>query len=90
MAAITVLSLLCWYLLWRMGEQIVGGLNPDFTANAWGGPSYFGAMYCHYLDCSLMIAVSIMIIDRLLPRGQGSAGHPRRWRATHPCVSHHS
>ncbi|HEY6747419.1 MAG TPA: hypothetical protein VI357_17085 [Mycobacteriales bacterium] len=38
----------------RAGEQVLAGLDPDFTRNAWGGPTYLGAMAAHYLDGVLM------------------------------------
>lgn len=34
----------------RAGAQVLAGLDPDFTRDAWGGPSYLGAMAAHYLD----------------------------------------
>jgi hypothetical protein len=58
------------YSFWRAGEQVTGGLDPNFTVNAWGGPTYLGAMACHYLDATLMIAVSAWLLDKiLLPAG---------------------
>ena len=54
-AALPPLALI-GYAFWRIGEQVTGGLNPNFTVNAWGGPTYLGAMACHYLDCGLIIA----------------------------------
>jgi hypothetical protein len=56
------------YSFWRAGEQIIGGLDPNFTANAWGGPSYLGAMACHYLDLALVIAACAWLLNRILPR----------------------
>jgi hypothetical protein len=35
------------FCFWRAGVQVTGGLDPNFTVNAWGGPSYAGAMACH-------------------------------------------
>jgi len=54
------------YCCWRIGEQITGGLDPNFTVNAWGGPTYLGAMACHYLDCALIIGVSAWLLDLIL------------------------
>jgi hypothetical protein len=54
------------YSFWRVGEQITGGLDPNFTVNAWGGPTYLGAMACHYLDAALIIAVSAWLLDKIL------------------------
>jgi hypothetical protein len=54
------------YCCWRIGEQITGGLDPNFTVNAWGGPTYLGAMACHYLDIALIIGVSAWLLDLIL------------------------
>ena len=54
------------YNAWRAGDQVFGGLDPHFRANAWGGPSYLGAMYCHYLDVGLVSALAALLINRLL------------------------
>jgi hypothetical protein len=56
------------YCCWRVGEQVTAGLDPNFTANAWGGPSYLGAMACHYLDIALIIAASGWLLDQILPQ----------------------
>ena len=62
----------------RVGLEVPGGggggpsisVSPTpvahFTANAWGGPTYLGAMYCHYLDLGLISAAAALLIDRLL------------------------
>jgi hypothetical protein len=57
------LFLYCWY---RAGEQVTGGLDPNSTVNAWGGPTYVGAMACHYLDLILLMAVAAWLLDRIL------------------------
>jgi hypothetical protein len=54
------------YGLWRIGEQITGGLDPNFTANAWGGPTYLGAMACHCLDAGLIVATCAWLLNRIL------------------------
>jgi hypothetical protein len=46
--------------------QLTGGLDPNFTVNAWGGPSYAGAMACHYLDLFLLAVGAAWLIDRIL------------------------
>jgi hypothetical protein len=69
-AALPLLALI-GYGFWRTGEQVTGGLDPNFTANAWGGPSYLGAMACHYLDGGLIIAACAWLLDwTLLPASQ--------------------
>jgi hypothetical protein len=65
MPAAALVALLS-YNLWRAGEQVIAGLNPNFTANAWGGPSYLGAMYCHYLDLGLLNAAAALLLNRLV------------------------
>ncbi len=62
----TALVLLLVYSAWRVGGQVLAGLDPNFVADAWGGPSYLGAMYCHYLDAGLIVAVAAVLLDRLL------------------------
>ena len=59
-------ALLFGYGFWRAGEQVIGGLDPDFTVNAWGGPTYLGAMACHYLDLFLLMAAAATLINTLL------------------------
>ena len=60
------LVLLMAYDLTRAGAQVIGGLDPNFTADAWGGPSYAGAMYCHYLDLGLLTALAATLLSRLV------------------------
>jgi len=62
-AALVLLIAYGWF---RAGMQVLGGLDPNFTANAWGGPSYLGAMACHYLDCGLIMAVAAGALDLVL------------------------
>ena len=48
-------------------QQII----PAFTADAWGGPSYLGALYCHTLDIGLITAVAGRLADRLMLSRRG-------------------
>jgi hypothetical protein len=64
-AALPPLALIA-YGFWRIGEQVTAGLDPNFTVNAWGGPTYLGAMACHYLDCLLITAACAWLLDRIL------------------------
>jgi hypothetical protein len=48
-----LLILLMLYWPFRMGQQLIGGLDPNFNVNAWGGPTYAGALLAHWLDCIL-------------------------------------
>jgi hypothetical protein len=59
-------ALLFVYGFWRAGEQVIGGLDPNFTVNAWGGPTYLGAMACHYLDGLALMGLAAWLIDKIL------------------------
>ncbi len=70
----TLPALMLLYCWWRAGEQVLAGLDPNFTTNAWGGPSYLGAMYCHYLDSLLIGIAAAGLVHLALPgpdRGPG-------------------
>ena len=73
-AALPPLALI-GYSFWRIGEQVTGGLDPNFTVNAWGGPTYLGAMACHYLDAALIIAVSAWLLNKILPPAAAAEGN---------------
>ncbi len=72
-AAAIPLLVVIGYCCWRVGEQVTAGLDPNFTANAWGGPTYLGAMACHYLDIALVVGASGWLLDKILPQ----AARPR-------------
>jgi hypothetical protein len=83
---VLLLLLVNGYDLLRSGFQVIAGLDPDFLENAWGGPSYLGAMYAHYLVAALIWAVSALLLHRLLfsaplagttPHRQGASGPAR-------------
>jgi hypothetical protein len=54
------------YGFYRAGEQVTAGLDPNFTVNAWGGPTYFGALACHYLDLLLLMAAAAWVLHKIL------------------------
>lgn len=68
MALVAMMVLFTAFAFFRAGQQVIGGLDPHFIANAWGGPSYLGALYCHYLDLGLMVGVAGVILNLELPR----------------------
>ena len=57
---------LFFYCFWRAGLQVTAGLDPNSTVNAWGGPTYLGAMACHYLDCCVLMAAAAWLLDHVL------------------------
>jgi hypothetical protein len=69
------------YCFYRVGRQITEALDPNNTVNAWGGPTYLGAMACHYLDCTVLALVAALLLDRILlpdPGQRGTAAAGRR------------
>ena len=69
-----LLILVLLYCLYRMGAQIIGGLDPNSTVNAWGGPTYAGALLAHWLDSIVAFYVAAFLLGRLLPASNGRAG----------------
>jgi hypothetical protein len=59
-------ALLFTYGFWRAGAQVIGGLDPNSTVNAWGGPTYLGAMACHYLDGLALMGLAAWLLDKIL------------------------
>jgi hypothetical protein len=54
------------YAPWRLGAQIIGGLDPNATVNAWGGPTYAGALLAHWLDVIVGFYAAGLLLSRLL------------------------
>ncbi|HLL65755.1 MAG TPA: hypothetical protein VK453_08395 [Micromonosporaceae bacterium] len=59
---VSFLVVLELFMAWRIGQQVFAGLDPNFVHNAWGGPSYLGAMLCHYLDGALLYPISHLLL----------------------------
>ena len=66
-AAPVPLVLVLLFTPFRMGMQITGGLDPSQTVNAWGGPTYLGALLAHYLDAIAGFYAAAFLLSRLLP-----------------------
>ena len=60
------LVLVLAYAPLRMGAQLIGGLDPNDTVNAWGGPSYAGALLAHWLDVVVGFYAASFLLSRLL------------------------
>ena len=80
-------AVLLIYCAWRAGEQITAGLDPNWTVNAWGGPSYFGAMACHYLDMGLLMAAAAWLLGKILLPDPASTAQLKGTRGQ--AASHH-
>jgi uncharacterized membrane protein len=61
-----LLVLVLLYAPFRMGAQIVGGIDPNSTVNAWGGPTYLGAFLAHWLDCIVGFYAAAFLLSRVL------------------------
>jgi hypothetical protein len=55
-------ALLLAYSPLRAGEQVLAALDPDFTRDAWGGPSYLGASAAHWLDGALIFYAAATVV----------------------------
>lgn len=66
-------ALVSW-CAFRAALQITVGFDPNQVINAWGGPSYLGAMYCHYLDATAMTLPALYLLHLLLPPADQRAG----------------
>jgi len=66
-----LLLLVLLYAPFRMGMQIVGGIDPNATVNAWGGPTYLGALLAHWLDCIIGFYAVAFLMSQLLAKSSG-------------------
>ena len=71
-AAAVPLVIVLLYAPFRMGLQITGGLHPNATINAWGGPTYLGALLAHYLDAIAGFYAAAFLLSRLLLPAAGA------------------
>jgi hypothetical protein len=63
-----LLAILLLYNFLRAGWQILAGLDPNFTVNAWGGLGYFGALMAHYLDAGYLFYIEALLLNYVLVR----------------------
>jgi hypothetical protein len=70
------LVLAALYTPFRMGLQISSGLDPNQTINAWGGPTYLGALLAHYLDGMIGFYAAALLLSRLLLPVAAADGQP--------------
>jgi hypothetical protein len=61
------------YGCYRAGEQVTAGLDPNFNVNAWGGPTYLGAMAAHYLDLLVLMGAAAWLLHLILPPDPANA-----------------
>lgn len=59
-----VLAVLIALMVLRAGEQVFAALDPDFTRDAWGGPSYLGASLAHWMDGAILFYAFFAVLRR--------------------------
>lgn len=70
------LLLILAYTPFRLGAQVIGGLDPNATVNAWGGPTYAGAFLAHWLDGIVGFYAAAFLLGRvLLPAAEQDHNH---------------
>lgn len=57
-----------WYVPFRNGVQVLAGLDPNFTRDAWGGPTYPGAALAHWFDGALIFYAAAGVVRLLSPK----------------------
>lgn len=70
-----LLVLVLLYAPFMMGVHITSDLNPNATVNAWGGPTYIGAVMAHWLDGIIGFYAAAFLLSRLLLPAS-AAGRP--------------
>jgi hypothetical protein len=60
------LLLVLAYAPFRLGAQVIGGLDPNATVNAWGGPTYIGAFLAYWLDGIVAFYAAAFLLGRVL------------------------
>ncbi|WP_147916270.1 hypothetical protein [Ruania zhangjianzhongii] len=63
-----LIAALIGYLVLRMGMQVTAGLDPEFTRNAWGGPTAIGAFLAHGVDAVLCVGLAGLVAHLVLHR----------------------
>lgn len=61
-----LMALIIAFAPFRIGEQIIGGLDQAATNNSWGGPSYAGSMAAHYMDMLIIVYVAALILHLIM------------------------
>jgi hypothetical protein len=66
-AALPLVLLAC-YASWRIGAEVTGALDPNSSVNAWGGPTYLGALAAHTLDAVIGFYAASALLGKLLAK----------------------
>jgi hypothetical protein len=79
-----VLVVVALYAPYRIGAEIIGGLDHNSTVNAWGGPTYVGALLAHSLDSIIGFYVVSGLLSRILLGSFNASDTSARRRPTGP------
>lgn len=79
---LTGTSVLIWFSPIRAGVQVFAAFDPDFTRDAWGGPSYVGASLAHWMDGILMFYAASSAIKWLNARRRAQLDAPQHSNTT--------
>jgi hypothetical protein len=73
--ALAAMALLVVQAYWpvMMGQHLTGDLDPNRTVNAWGGPSYLGAVLAHWLDGIIAFYAVGLLLSWVLPPSAAAA-----------------
>jgi hypothetical protein len=67
-----LLILVMLYMPWRMGSVLTGALDPNAVVNAWGGPTFTGAVLAHWMDAIIAFYAAAFLLGRLAGREPAS------------------
>ncbi len=76
------LTLVLPFSPFRAGEQVTAGLDPRFTVNAWGGPTYLGALLARWLDGLILFYAEAFLLDLVML--EAADDRTDRWTASPP------
>ena len=65
-----------YLILWepfRGAMQIIAAKDPSVTANAWGGPTYWGASGAHWLDAFILFYLGAFMLNLIMRKVSSSA-----------------
>jgi hypothetical protein len=59
----------------RGTAQVFAALDPNFTVNAWGGPSYWGASLAHWLDGVIFFYIGASLLNMVMLKNKEYPHH---------------
>jgi hypothetical protein len=71
-APMALLILVMLYSSWRMGSVLTGAFDSNAVVNAWGGPTFTGAVLAHWMDGIIGFYAAAFLVGRLAGREPAS------------------